>query len=384
MHENPRKAVRRRRRTLGGGALLAFAVGAAMGAGGGGERTATGAGSAQAPAAASSAPARDAATALPLKAQVGQLVMLRFAGTTAPEYVRRALRERRAAGVILFADNIVSPDQLRKLTRSLRRAAGDPPPLVAVDQEGGVIRNVGWVGPERAAGQQAAEGVAEADAREAARGLRAEGVNVSLAPVADVPSVPGAAMASRSFSADPAVAARTIRAAVRGWQAGKVAASAKHFPGLGGSTVNTDDAPATVMRTRGDIVDADLLPFRTAIAAGVPMVMVGHARYPALDPDRIASQSPVIVTELLRGDLGFGGVVITDSLEAAAVQAVSSVDEAAELSIRAGGDIALTTGQGSYIRVYRRLLALARRSPEFRARVAASAERVLALRRAFG
>jgi beta-N-acetylhexosaminidase len=110
--------------------------------------------------------------------------------------------------------------------------------------------------------------------------------------------------------------------------------------------------------------------------------MASHAVYPALDGDRIASQSPAVIDGLLRGELGFDGVVMTDSLEAAAVRAVADVDAAALASARAGVDVMLTTGRGSYIRVFRALLAEARRSPAFRARVRSSAARVLAARSA--
>jgi beta-N-acetylhexosaminidase len=110
--------------------------------------------------------------------------------------------------------------------------------------------------------------------------------------------------------------------------------------------------------------------------------MAGHATYPAIDPDRIASQSPKVIDGLLRGELGYKGVVITDSTEAAAVQQVTGVQEAAVRNIRAGVDIVLTTGRGSYIQVYRALLAEARRDPAFRDRVRESAARVVALQSA--
>jgi beta-N-acetylhexosaminidase len=125
-------------------------------------------------------------------------------------------------------------------------------------------------------------------------------------------------------------------------------------------------------------MDADLEPFRAGIAAGTEFVMVGHATYPALDGLHIASQSPAIVSDLLRRDLGFKGVVMTDSLEAAAVQDVTDVDAAAIASALAGVDVMLTTGRGSYIRVYRALLERAKQDRTFRARVRASAARVLA------
>jgi beta-N-acetylhexosaminidase len=196
--------------------------------------------------------------------------------------------------------------------------------------------------------------------------------------------VPGAALAGRAFSTDFQAAAEAIADSVRGRGAGGVAPTVKHFPGLGGATVNTDDGPATIDRSADRLRAEDLLPFRSAIEAGVPLVMAGHAVYPSLDPGRIASQSMPVIGGLLREELGFEGVVITDSTEAAAVQAVTDVREAAVRSVRAGVDIVLTTGRGSYIQVYRALLAEARRDPAFAARVRESAARVVALQRSLG
>jgi beta-N-acetylhexosaminidase len=184
-------------------------------------------------------------------------------------------------------------------------------------------------------------------------------------------------MTNRAFTADPEAAVAAVAESVAGWREAGVATTVKHFPGLGGATVNTDDGPAVVDRSRTEL-EADLAPFRAAIEAGVPYVMAGHATYPALDGENIASHSPAIMDELLRGDLGFEGVVITDSLEAAAVQAVADVEQAALASARAGVDVILTTGRGSYIRVFRALLAEARADRAFRERVRASATRVLA------
>ena len=169
---------------------------------------------------------------------------------------------------------------------------------------------------------------------------------------------------------------------MRGWRAGGVAATVKHFPGLGGATVNTDEGPATVDRSRAQLARVDLPPFAAAIDAGVPLVMVGHARYPALDGDRIASQSRPVVEGLLRGELGFRGVVVTDSMEAAASIATGSITATSERAVRAGADLVLLTGKGSYAPVFQHLLALAQRSPAFRARVRESAARVLALKAA--
>ena len=200
------------------------------------------------------------------------------------------------------------------------------------------------------------------DSLAAARDLREAGVNVNLAPVADLPTVEDAAMANRAFTTDPAALTGAIAEAVAGFREGGVATTVKHFPGLGGATVNTDFGPATVDRTRAQLED-DLRPFIFAVESGTEFVMVGHATYPALDPEHIASQSPAIVDGVLRDDMRFEGVVMTDSLEAAAVQEVADVEEAALASARAGVDVILTTGRGSYIRVYRALLAEAKRDP---------------------
>ena len=375
-----RDAIARRRRNLLLAALAAFVLGSVAGAVSGGDEeprqaARDGGGS---PASPGGTAARAPVERLTLRQQVGQLIVLRFAGTTPPPYVRRALRARRAAGVILFRDNVAAPEQLRALTRRLRGAGGRP--VVAVDQEGGDIRILPWAPPAASAPEQASAGTAGSDAKAAGAALRAAGITVSLAPVGDVPSVANAALAGRAFSEDPDVAGAATAAAVDGWRASGIAATAKHFPGLGGATVNTDFGPATITRSRAELEATDLPPFKAAIEAGVPLVMVGHGRYPALDPDRIASQSAAIVGDLLRDRLGFRGVVVTDSMEARASIATGTIATVSERAVRAGADLLLLTGAGSYAPVYEHLLELARRSPGFRARVRESAARVLALK----
>jgi beta-N-acetylhexosaminidase len=325
------------------------------------------------------APQRSTATArpapharpVPPRRLAGAPIVLSFAGPALPAYVRTILRQRRAAGVILFGDNVTSPAQLRGLTRSIQRAAHGHA-LICVDQEGGPVRIVRFAAPARTPAQQGSPALAYASARAAAHQVRREGIDIVLAPVLDT-ARPGSALAGRAYPGGPAEVARLGTAAVRGYRAGGVAATAKHFPGLGDAPRNTDDAPVTTT--------ASLAPFRAAIRAGVPLVMASHALYPALDPDHIASQSPAILGGLLRRRLGFRGAVITDSLEARAVLARSSVATAAVRSLRAGADLVLLTGPGSYPPVYRRLLATARRSPSFRARLRAVAARASAIAR---
>ena len=369
-------AVVRRRGALGACAAAALAAGVAVGAGTGREepRATTPA----LPTAARRAAALEAAH-LSLDRLAGELLVIRFRGLTAPSYVLRALRQGRAAGVILFSDNIRSRGQLQRLTRALRRAASRPP-VIAVDQEGGPVRRIPWAAPVAGQPAQAASGVVGPTARAGARDLSRAGITVVFAPVADVSSGARSAVANRSFGTRPAQVAGAVSAAVRNWRAGHVAPTLKHFPGLGAATGNTDVRPVTVRRS-ASALRADLAPFRAGIAAGAPLVMVGHALYPALDSAHIASQSRRTITGLLRHDLGFDGVVVTDSLEARAVTSRSPVATAAVRSVSAGADLALTTGRGSFLPVLRALRAAAHRDGGFARRVRASAARVLALRR---
>ena len=317
----------------------------------------------------------EAVDRLSLRQQVGQLTISSFPGTTVPDYVRRRLRAGQTAGVILFGPNGGQRAHWRRLTRALRRSA-----LVMVDQEGGEIRTVDWAGPVGGQPSQGGPDAVRRAARSAARQLRGAGVNVNLAPVADVPVGAGAVMRSRAFAGDAGGVAARTRAAVEGMRGARLAATAKHFPGLGRATTNTDDGAAVVSGG----LRRDLVPFRAAVAADVPLVMLSHALYPGIDRRRIASQSPRVVTGLLRGELGFDGVVITDSIEAQAVLERSGVAGAAERSVRAGADLILMTGSASWNEVYPRLLARARRSRAFRERVRRSAARVLELKRRLG
>jgi beta-N-acetylhexosaminidase len=370
-----RHAGRRRLAALGAAALVALIAGVSVGAGddagGDGDQAA-----AQTRQERRLAAARAVVDRLTLRQQVGQVTISSFPGTARPEYIGRRLRARETAGVILFGANGGDRAEWRRLTRSLQAAAGGRA-LIMVDQEGGEIRTVDHVGPSSGQPFQGPPSSVRRAARAAGRGLRAVGVNVNLAPVADVPRA-GSVMASRSFEGDErGIAART-RASIRGLRDGRVGATAKHFPGLGGATVNTDDAPSTI-RTP---IARDLAPFRAAIDEAIPLVMLSHASYPQLDSRRIASQSRAIVSGLLRRRLGFEGVIVTDSLEAEAVLARSGVAEAAERSIRAGADLILMTGSASWNEVYPHLLSEARRDPAFRKRIRESAARVLALKRA--
>jgi beta-N-acetylhexosaminidase len=303
--------------------------------------------------------------------EAGQTIVLRFDGTSVPDYVLEAFREQRAAGVILFRDNVTSREQLRAMTGAIAEASGGRA-LVMTDQEGGQIRNVPWAAPQNTAPAQSTEAAAREAARATARDLLAEGVNVNLAPVADVGRWEGSVMRSRAYPGGEREIAPLVAAAVRGHADAGVLSTAKHFPGLGRSTVNTDFGFATV-EGRGEVA-----PFTAAIEAGVPLVMAGHQLHPELDPERIASQSPAILQGLLREQLGFRGACVTDSLEAKAIVERTTTPTAAARSMQAGCDLMLTTGKGSYLHVLRRLADEAR-DPAFRERLAEARGRIGAL-----
>ena len=363
---NLRRVTARRIHGLGASALLAGAVAAGSAS----------AGSTPAPARAS-APARTSAT--PLRVQVGQLIATGFPGTGAPAWMRDRLARRELGGVILFGYNVASRSQVRALDAQIQKSArGDA--LIALDQEGGQVRRLPWASPLRDGFRQSTAHIAYRSAQAAARDLAAAGANVNLAPVADVALGPASEMRRRAFPGDATHVAKLVTAAVRGYRGAKVAPTVKHFPGFGAARANTDDAVVRIDRSRAQLDATELKPFRAAIAAKAPIVMVAHAVYPAYDAKRIASQSPAILQALLRDELGFEGVVVTDSMEARAVLARSSVQEAAERSIRAGADVVLLSGSGSYLPVFRRLLSRARSDDAFRARVAEAYARVRALK----
>jgi len=320
---------------------------------------------------------------LSLERQVGELLLMSFDETEPPDYIRRRLRNGEGAGVIIFAKNTPDPDSAATLTTELQREAGGDA-LVAADQEGGTIRSVPLAEPESA--QPSLETPEEAgdSARAGAQDLSDAGVNVNLAPVADVSADSASVIAGRAYPGEAETVAPLVEAAVSAHNDERVGSTAKHFPGLGLATENTDDVSVAITATADDLRELELPSFQAAIDADVPLVMASHALYPGLDQNRIASQSPQVIEDLLRGELGFDGVVVTDSLEAQAVLDRTETGKAAVLSVEAGVDLVLMTGSGSWNLVYPALLKRAKADPEFRARVRESAGRVLALKKRLG
>lgn len=286
-----------------------------------------------------------------LRAKIGQMVMFTVRGTSLSAGERDAIKRARLGNVILFDKNYIGREQLGHLTRQIQSAAraGRPHPigaLIAVDQEGGVVKRFEDMAPRYSAPEMGARprSVAYYQGRATGRDLSSAGVNVDLAPVADLDLPPAHVMASRSFGGDPVPVGRRVKAFARGLQSKRTAAAAKHFPGLGGATRNSDDGRAYVYRSKWQLHHVDAVPFGIAIDGGLKMVMLSHAIYPNDGGDRPASVNHYIATERLRKEFGFRGVAISDALEAVAWRFGNSVPRACRATVWAGVDIALITG----------------------------------------
>jgi len=277
----------------------------------------------------------------------GQLLMVGLPGPRLDEVARELIRELKVGGVILFARNLTEgPEAAGAFIRELQQeaaAAGAPPLLVSIDQEGGPVQRLKEpltrIPAARELGERATPGEVEALARQVGRELALVGVNMNLAPVLDVARNAACPLYDRSYGADAQHVAAYGGAAIRGYLAGGVLPTAKHFPGLGDTTVDSHKVlPRAV--SPDPLRELDLHPFRQAVAQGVPAVMTAHLTVPAWE-ERPATLSPVALTTWLRGRLGFGGVIITDDLEMGAIAEKTTVAPAAAEALAAGADLLL-------------------------------------------
>jgi beta-N-acetylhexosaminidase len=310
---------------------------------------------------------------LPLTRAVGRKIVTGMAGTFPSRGLLARVRRGQVGGVILFGPN-VSP-RLGRAIAALQRAAragGNPPLLIAVDQEGGEVKRLPALPPSRAPARMSAA-TAGREGAATGRALRARAINTNLAPVADVNH--GSFLGSRSFGSDPDAVATAACAFAGGVEAARVNATLKHFPGLGRTRQNTDLRRVRVTASDAAL-RADLAPYRRC-ARSTRLVMLSNATYPALDPRRPAVVSRRIVTTLLRGELGFRGVTITDSLAAPGVSSPGTAVRAT----RAGVDLLLYVDERSSARGYRAVLDAARAGRLSRAAILASAARIDALAR---
>ncbi len=314
-------------------------------------------------------------------AEVGPLFMAGLSGPRLDREARKLVRDFKVGGVILFARNLEDPEQVWGLTRELQKeaaAAGSPPLFISVDQEGGLVQRLKapftLIPKACDLGRDWTPGQVEDLARTVARELSLVGVNMNLAPVVDVARSPSCPLWERSFGSDPERVAVFGEAAVRGYLAGGILPVAKHFPGLGDTTVDSHQVLPQAQDPDPERA-VDLLPFRR-LAAAVPAVMTAHLQVPFWD-DRPATLSPVALQEWLRGRLGFEGIIITDDLEMGAIAGEAAVPEAAAQALAAGADLLLISTPGEALG---KAAARLRREQALGERAAAARQRLYRLR----
>ncbi|MFN8378818.1 MAG: glycoside hydrolase family 3 protein [Anaerolineae bacterium] len=281
--------------------------------------------------------------------KAAQMMMVTLHGAYPLDADADFLRDFQPGALAIFNDNVASPDQLTRLTNSFQQtmvSTGAPPLLIAVDQEGGVVTRLNpeqgfWRLPAAIVLTAAGPEVTAQAGRLTAEQLQAVGIQMNLAPVADLETNPdNPIIYRRSFSNDPTVGAEAVAAFVHGAAEVGGLTTAKHFPGHGETSVDSHAELPRLDLTRERLDAVELVPFRAAIDAGVDAVMVAHIWYPAFDAERIpASLSHNIVTGLLREELGYDGLIMTDAMDMNAVDMVVPFSEAAVRAIEAGVDM---------------------------------------------
>jgi beta-N-acetylhexosaminidase len=289
------------------------------------------------------------------------------------------IRNGKMGGVVLLRNGWLTRSTAAAVTAELQQAActrGEPL-LIAVDQEGGIVRRLPWASPSEAPASMSSPSVARAQATETAAALHSVGIDVDFAPVVDTPSSARNFLGSRAFSRSRTWNARMARAFVTGLQADGIAATAKHFPGLGLARGNTDHGRIVIGSAAWKLRQG-LLPFKSAVAAGVKLVMVSTAIYPKLDrSQKPAAFSSSIIGGVLRKQLGFKGVTVTDSLTA---PAADRIPHTATRAMLAGSDLLIFGAESASERGYATLIKDAPSSPRLQARLTQAAARIRALK----
>jgi len=278
-----------------------------------------------------------------LRHQIGQLLIAGFDGIDIPVELRSIVREFGLGGVILFARNIVDAEQVAALAFEAARLTPDMPAWVSVDQEGGRVARLKrpftvWP-PMATLGRSGDIGLAERFARALATEMKAVGVTLDYAPVLDIhTNAKNPVIGDRALAETADDVARLGQAIIRAMQSEGVAACGKHFPGHGDTSSDSHLELPLVEHPSERLHDVELVPFRAAIEAGVATMMTAHILVPALDEQRPATLSRRIVTGLLRDELQYGGVILSDDLEMKAIARDYQVDAAAVLAVEAGCD----------------------------------------------
>ena len=281
-----------------------------------------------------------------IRRTIGQLLIGSFSGATIPAELRSLAREFQLGGVILFARNIEAPEQVAELSHDIQSLASETPLWVSVDQEGGRVARLRapfteWP-PMAALGRAGDVTLASKFAAALAAELKAVGITLDYAPVLDIHTNPkNPVIGDRALADDAAVVGRLGAAIVRGLQDNGVAACGKHFPGHGDTSVDSHFELPLVEHPPDRIRRVESVPFREAIAARVAFIMTAHVLVPSIDEEKPATLSRRIVYDLLRDELGFEGVIVSDDLEMKAIAATYSVPDAAVQAIAAGCDALL-------------------------------------------
>jgi beta-N-acetylhexosaminidase len=319
---------------------------------------------------------------------IGQKLVIRIDGKTAGSAVLKRIKRGEIGGVILFPFNITTPAALKALIHTLQQAAADggqPPLLIAVDQEGGAIKRIPWAPPTLTLAEMGADGrasVAREQGAATGKALHELGINVDFAPVADVPFGPASFMeqAGRTFGMSSATVAELADAFATGLEDGGVLPSMKHFPGIGFATKNTDSNVVVIDASKGDL-DGGLQPYQVAISHRIPLIMLSNATYSAFDPANAAGWSHAIGETLLREQMGFQGVTITDSLDGTGKSRGISSATLGGQAASAGTDLLLVTGsEQTTAAIYLRLIKEATDGSIDRATLLASYDRIVALK----
>ena len=325
--------------------------------------------------------------------KAGQLFMVGLPGLTLDDSTMQLIQEFGVNNFIYFKRNVESPEQLKHLSKELYRTCkekGLSPPLIAIDQEGGSVARLpppftqfpdARVLAESAEPEKALVGYAGTCATE----LKSIGVNYNLAPVLDVCEAGKAYfMERRSLGDDPENVARLGCLIIKEMQAKGIGACAKHFPGLGAAVVDPHFELPYVAKTEPDIRLNDLPPFRQAIDIGVASIMTSHTIYQHLDEEKPATLSKKILTDLLRNELGYGGVIITDDLEMGAIEKEGVLGHAALQAFEAGADLLLICqSHEKVIDAVKKTAGAIGRNPHLQTRMSESIERLSKMRQKF-
>jgi beta-N-acetylhexosaminidase len=277
---------------------------------------------------------------------IGQLCMIGFEETEVTPDLRAWMQDYRPGGVILFSRNLVNPEQIAKLTNELQALAGDIPLLMAIDQEGGRVSRLPSdftiFPPAATVAQSGSTELAYQAAAVTAKELRSVGINMNMAPVLDIHTNPAnPIIGNRAFGTAPEQVCKMGAATIAGLHDHRVLACGKHFPGHGDTSTDSHLELPTVHASRKRLEEIELQPFRYAIDHGLQAMMTAHVHYPALDPTYPATLSSTILSGLLRQQLGFSGVILSDDLEMRAILDHATVGNAAIRSLQAGADMLL-------------------------------------------